>query len=124
MLLDAFFKLAVPLVIFGVAFAYFVLSLNSRYQFYGDEEGKLRRAEINHKYRTNRGAVIIAFIFLLIYSGIVYGLIDEWGAKFFTFVISFLMIIPVMTICSLVIMLYMHAVHGWAHVKVRSKDPK
>ncbi|MEM7469519.1 MAG: hypothetical protein AAF387_21935 [Pseudomonadota bacterium] len=117
MILDVFFDIAIPLVVVGVVVAKLVLSRVGPQGIYATDKEKKTRDAINQQYRTNRGAAVIAGIFVLIYVFIVFALIEQWGAIFFTFVISVLMLLPVATVCGVVIMFYTFSVHAWANSK-------
>jgi len=118
-LLDAFFSLAVPLVVVTVLVAGFALRYDGVRGIYGGEEGAARRDEVNRTYRTNLGAIVIGLIFLGVWGVLVAGLIEQWGAVFFTFVIATLLLLPVFTVAVCVITLYMYVVHGVARLRSR-----
>ena len=65
------------------------------------------------------GAAVIAGVFVVLWVLMLLALIEEWGAIFFTFVIAALMILPLLAVCSCVIMVYMFTVHGIANAKAR-----
>ena len=117
MILDAFFAVAVPLTIGGVVLSKLLIRRNAEKPFYPGEEGEAIRDRVNEQHRTTRGAIIILILFVPLYGLLVYGLIDEWGARFFTFVIAALMLIPVMTVYGVVTAIYMSCVHGAAALK-------
>lgn len=116
-LLDLFFAVAVPFTIVCVVVAGVVRSYAARKGIYDGEEGAARRDAINQNFRTNTGAVVIAVIFFALWGLMVAGLVEQWGAILFTFVVSALLLIPFFTVCLGVIMVYMFAVH--AYVKLR-----
>ena len=117
MVLDAFFKVAVPLTIVGAAVAKLMIAVNRRRPFYPTAADERRRDAINRRYRTNRAALIIAVIFLLAWMVIVASLVEQWGAKLLTLLVSVFMILPVGTVCCVVILLYSSAVHLVANAK-------
>lgn len=80
-------------------------------------EGESVRDEVNAKYRTNLGAVVIAGIFVVLWGVTVAALIEEWGGIAFTFAVAAFLIIPFLAVCAVVIMLYMFAVHGYAKTR-------
>ena len=114
MILDVFFKIAVPVAIGGMVFAKLMIARNNARPFYSGAEGAARRDAINQRYQTNKAAIVIAILFVPIYGLVVAGLIEEWGPKFFTFVISALLLLPTMVVYSVVLMIYCFAVHGVA----------
>lgn len=116
-ILDVFFSLAVPFVIFGLIAAKVGIGFDRVKGIYRGPEGAARRDAINAKFRTNRGAIVIAGIFAVLWGLTVAALIEELGAVFFTFVIAVLMIIPFMTVCAVAIAIYMFSVHGYAKAK-------
>ena len=118
-LLDVFFKAAVPFVVVSVVAATALLSRNRVRGVYRGAEGAARRDAVNRTYRTNTGSVVIAVIFLGIWGMVVADLVGRWGAVFFTFVVSVLLLLPFSVVCACAILLYTLAVHGWA----RTKDP-
>ena len=118
-MLDLFFSIAVPFIILCVIVAKVALAYNADKGIYQGAEGAHRRDAINEQFRTNRGAIVVAVIFVLLWALTLWGLIESWGATFFTFVIGFLMIIPFMAVCAGVIMIYMFAVHAYANAKYR-----
>lgn len=117
--LDAFFSLAVPFVVFGLIVAKLGLGYESVRGIYRGPDGAARRDAINEKFRTNRGAVVIAGLFTVLWGFTVAGLVDMWGAVFATFLIGVLLIIPFTTVCAVAIMIYMFSVHGFAKHKGR-----
>lgn len=116
-LLDAFFRLAVPLVVLAVIFAGVAHRYDRTRGLYRGKAGASRRDEINRRYRTNTGAVVIGVVFLGIWGLLVASLIEQWGAIFFTFVIAVLLLLPVGTVAVCVIAIYMFAVHGFARLR-------
>ena len=119
MILDLFFKAAVPFLIVCVVVAKIVLGVHRRRGIYSSPAGVQRRDEINRKHKTNLGAAVIAVVFALLWVLMLFALIEEWGAVFFTFVVSALMLIPFMAVCAGAIMLYMFIVHAKANAKMR-----
>ncbi len=125
MLLDLFFKVAVPLVGIGVVVSKVMIARNKRKGFYEGESGMARRDQINKKYRTNRGAVIIGIACLGIWGLIVAELVNRCGAILFSYVVSALMLIPMFAVYSVLLLIYMGSVHGFANLKARGKvSPK
>ena len=119
MILDLFFKAAVPFLLVCMVVAKIAFAVQRRRGIYASPEGALRRDEINRKYRTNRGAVVITVVFALLWVLMLLALIEEWGAVFFTFVVSALMLIPFMAVCAGAIMIYMFAIHAKANARAR-----
>lgn len=119
MLLDLFFKAAVPFTILCLVAAKVVIAIDRRRGIYATEEGERRRDRINREHRTTRGALVIALIFLVLWILTIASLIEEWGAIFFTFVVGALILIPYMTVCAGAIALYMFVVHARANAKAR-----
>ncbi len=117
--LDLFFKLAVPFVIVSVIVAKVALGVDRTVGIYDSAAGEARRDQINRDYKTNRGSAVIAGIFVVLWGLTLAAMVESMGAVFFTFVIGALMIIPFMTVCACVIMVYNLAVHGYAHAKSR-----
>ncbi|MCA1789558.1 MAG: hypothetical protein LC667_06810 [Thioalkalivibrio sp.] len=66
-----------------------------------------------------KDSAVIGVIFFILWGLTVAGLVEQWGAIFFTFVVSALLLIPFFTVCLGVIMLYNFAVH--AYVKLRDQ---
>lgn len=118
-LLDAFFAFAVPVGFLCVLVAVGARSYDRVYGIYRGEEGAARRDAINQRFRTNTGALVILAVFLLLWAVTVAGLVERWGAIFFTFVVAVLLLLPFLTVCAGVVMLYMFAVHGYARAKDR-----
>ena len=116
-ILDAFFTVAPPFAIFSMLVASVTISHAKRRGIYAGEEGEARRAAVNRKYHTNMGAAVIGGCFVLLWFVTVAALVEQWGAIFFTFVVSALLIIPYFAVCAAVIMLYMLAVHGYAKAR-------
>ncbi|MEE4329913.1 MAG: hypothetical protein V2J10_03540 [Wenzhouxiangella sp.] len=116
-LLDVFFKIAVPFVVLTMVFAGFALRYDRTRGIYRGEEGASRRDQINRRYRTNTGAVVIGILFLGVWGLLVAGLIEQWGAIFFTFVVAALLLLPVGTVAVCVIAVYMFAVHAFARLR-------
>lgn len=117
--LDAFFSVAVPLVIFGLILSKVALRVDAVRGIYRGPEGAARRDAINRTFRTNQGAIVIAGLFVVLWGLTVAGLVEKLGAIFFTFVIGVLLIIPFTTVCAVVIAIYMFAVHGYANTRKR-----
>ena len=117
MILDAFFAVAVPLTVGGVVLSKLLIARNKTKPFYPGKEGEAIRDRVNEQYRTTRGATIILILFVPLYGFLVYGLIEEWGMRFFTFVIAALMLLPMMALYGVVTAIYMFSVHGTAAIK-------
>ena len=115
--LDVFFGFAIPFVIVSVVLAKVAVAWDRRHGIYRSAEGEQRRDEINRTYGTNKGAIVIGLVFLGIYGLGVASLIEEWGPRFFTFVISALLVIPFLAVTSCAIALYMGLVHVCANMK-------
>jgi len=118
-LLDAFFSLAVPIVVATVILSSVALRFNRSRGIYSGEEGAARRDEVNRSYRTNTGAVVIGVVFAGVWALLVAGMIEQWGPIFFTFVIAVLLLLPVFTVAACVIAIYMYIVHGVAAARRR-----
>ena len=117
--LDTFFSAAVPFVVVSLVVAQVAQRYASTRGVYEGTDGAARRDAINKRYRTNAGAVVIAAVFLALWGVTVAALVEQWGAIFFTFVISGLLLLPFATVGACAIMLYMFAVHGVAAMKDR-----
>lgn len=119
MLIDVFFKFAVPLTIFAVAVAVAVLRYNRRRPVYSGADGARRRDAINKQYKTNRGSVVICVIVAVFYMLTVYNLFDHVGARGYVFatVVSVFLVIPFGTVAGALILLYTLAVHFIANRK-------
>ena len=118
-ILDAFFTVAPPFLLFCLLFASIALSYNKRRGIYEGAEGAKRRDAVNKKYRTTAGAVVIAGVFTMFWGVTVAALLEQWGPRAFTFVVSAILVVPFLTVCAAVIMLYMFAVHGFAKARSR-----
>lgn len=113
MLIDVFFKFAVPLTIFAVAVSVAVLRYNRRRPVYSGADGARRRDAINKRYKTNRGSVVICVIVAVFYVLTVVNLFDHVGARGYVFatVVSALLLVPFGTVAGALILLYTLAVH-------------
>jgi len=118
-ILDAFFSVAVPLVVLTLIVGAVVQHYDKARGIYRGKDGSDRRSEINKRWGTNKGAVVIGVIFLGVWGLIVAALIEQWGAVFFTFVVAALMLIPVATVAVCVIALYTLLVHAIANARQR-----
>jgi hypothetical protein len=118
-LLDAFLRLAVPLVVVTVVLAGVVVRYDRARGIYRGEEGATRRDEINRTYRTNPAAIAIGVVFLGVWGVMVAAMIEQWGAVFFTFVVAVLLLIPVGTVAVCVIAIWTLAVHAFANARRR-----
>ena len=118
-LLDAFFSVAVPFVVVSIVVAKVAQRYAGARGVHQGADGANRRDGINARYRTNTGAVVIGVLFLALWGVIVAGLVEQWGAVFFTFVVAVLLLLPVTTVAACAIMLYMFAVHGYAAMRNR-----
>ena len=116
-LLDAFFAVAPPFVIISLFLGALAVSYAKSRGVYEGDEGAARRDAVNAKYRTTTGAVVIGGIFVVLWGVTVAALIEQWGAIAFTFVVAAFLIIPFLTVCTAVIMVYMFAVHGYAKTR-------
>lgn len=117
--LDAFFALAVPLVIVGVVLARVALKYDETKGIYRGPDGAARRDWVNRTFRTSRGAIVISVVFVILWAMMVGGLVEQWGFTLFSVVIGVLLIVPFTTVCAVVITIYMFAVHGYANTRHR-----
>ncbi len=119
MLIDVFFKLAVPLTIFTLLVAVAVLRYNRRRPVYSGADGARRRDAINERYKTNRGGIVIGLIVAAFYVLTVYGLFDHVGPRGYVFatVVGVLLLIPFATVAGALVLLYTLVVHFIANRK-------
>lgn len=114
MLIDHFFKLAVPIIVLSMIVSRLAVWRNNRKPFYEGEEGEARRDAINKRYRTTLKSIIICILFVGVWLLLVATLVDVWGYTALTYIVGGFLLLPVGTVCAAVIALYMAAVHGAA----------
>lgn len=118
-LLDLFFTVAVPFLVIVVVVAKLAIAHDRKHGIYRTPEGELRRDEINRRYRTNRGAAVIAVAFLGLWGLTAWALVEKLQGTFFAVVVSGLLLVPFAAVCAGVIALYMFGVHGYAKARSR-----
>lgn len=115
-MLDAFFAVAVPLVVISLIVAKILLRQGNPYQ---GPEGEAKRDAINKRYGVNKSCIIITIIMVLFYALVVASLFDRWGNVLLSYAISVLLLIPFGTVTVCLFLLYTPIVHAIGNVKAR-----